>query len=377
MSLLSFIFASSISYAAQLCGTEAQSTSVEQYRFSIVGNTRPIDVKSDTLTGKIGPSKGVTEALLKDIVRKDPSCVVLLGDMVKNGSKKEWKRFHKEQLSLLSKVPVQPVIGDYESVKDPKYTNTKIHFPDLGTDIGYNRVGSWSHFDIETKGIRWRILILDANKEALTSRWNEQLLWLDEVTKGDFDAALIFVHKPWYNLAGLSPKMNEGGAPEELISYVEGAMDLMKLRGVFFAGGHANQVILPNGPYGTAHIGAGGGGAPAEDLYQWQSGTEHGMVDKIELESKFVEVLRKGVDKEHGRNGLSQATMDKAFNTGTYDGFPGLFDGTQAPTQGWWELLLEGQSSRVIYHHHYSNGSIESVYELRYTEKRGWKGYAK
>ena len=69
------------------------------------------------------------------------------------------------------------------------------------------------------------------------------------------------MHQPWYNLAGSSPKMNPQGNPEELISYVEGAVDMLKLRGVFFGGGHANQVILPNGPYGTLHVGAGGGGA--------------------------------------------------------------------------------------------------------------------
>ena len=39
---------------------------------------------------------------------------------------------------------------------------------------------------------------------------------------------------------------------------------MLKMRGIL-GGGHANQVILPNGPYGTLHVGAGGGGAPAED----------------------------------------------------------------------------------------------------------------
>ena len=34
--------------------------------------------------------------------------------------------------------------------------------------------------------------------------------------------------------------------------------------------------MLPNGPYGLVHIGAGGGGAPSEDLYLWRPG--HGWV---------------------------------------------------------------------------------------------------
>ena len=377
MSLLTFIFGISTVQAVTLCGVEGQKHSVERYEFAILGNTRPLDVKSDPVAGRIGPTKGVTESLLKDIAKESPDCVVFVGDMVKNGSKKEWKKFEKNQLALIPEVSVQPVIGNNEAIKDPKYLNTEILFPDMGTDIGYNRVGSWSYFDVDTNGTSWRILVLDANKEALTSRWNEQQLWLDEVTKGDFDSMFVFVHLPWYNLAGSTPKMNPNGHPEELISYVAGSVDMLKVRGVFFGGGHANQVLLPNGPYGTLHVGAGGGGAPAEDLYQWQSGMEHGLVEKPELESTFVDVLREQVDRLHGQSSLSPATLDKAYNTGTYKDFPGLFEGTQVPTQGWWELVLKGTKSSIVYHHHLTNGSVEPIYELHYSDKRGWKGYKK
>ena len=378
MSIFAFLLGLSLSHAVELCGKEAETITTpetESYSLAILGNTRPADLKSDPLAGRIGPTKGVTSNLLGNIAKNESDCVVFVGDMVKNGSKKEWKRFEKQQLSLIPNQKVQPVIGDYEAIKDPKYLNTESLFPDLGTDIGYNRVGSWSYFDVETEGVKWRLLVLDANKEALTSRWNEQMLWLDEVTKGDFEAMFIFIHLPWYNLAGASPDMNPNGEPEELISYVEGSVDMLKLRGVFFGGGHANQVILPNGPYGTLHVGAGGGGAPAEDLYQWQDGMEHGMGQKVELESKYVSILREQVDRLHGQSSLSPTTLDKAFNTGTYKGFPGLFEGTQVPTQGWWELILQGKKSAIVYHHHFPNGTVEPLYELRYTEKRGWKGY--
>ena len=375
MYILSLIFGLSVADAATLCGKEGQVIETEEYHFAVLGNTRPMDVKTDSLAGRVGKTKKVTETLLKNVAKASPDCVVFVGDMVKSGSKKDWKRFEKDQLSLIPKPSVQPVIGEYEAIKDPKYVNTEILFPDMGTDIGYNRVGSWSYFDVVTDGVKWRMLVLDANKEALTSRWNEQLLWLDEVTKGDFEAVFIFVHQPWYNLAGSSPKMNPAGNPEELISYVEGAVDMLKLRGVFFGGGHANQVILPNGPYGTLHVGAGGGGAPAEDLYIWQPGMEHGMTQKIALEEKFTSILQEQVDRLHGQSPLSPATLDKAFNTGTYKDFPGLFEGTQVPTQGWWELVLDGNSSKIVYHFLFANGSVEPVYELRYSEKRGWKGY--
>ena len=310
MYILSLIFGLSMADAATLCGKEGQVIETEEYHFAILGNTRPMDVKADSLAGRVGKTKGVTESLLKNVAKASPDCVVFVGDMVKSGSKKDWKRFEKDQLSLIPKQSVLPIIGEYEAIKDPKYVNTEILFPDMGTDIGYNRVGSWSYFDVVTDGVKWRMLVLDANKEALTSRWNEQMLWLDEVTKGDFEAVFIFVHQPWYNLAGSSPKMNPEGNPEELISYVEGAVDMLKLRGVFFGGGHANQVILPNGPYGTLHVGAGGGGAPAEDLFIWQSGMEHGMTQKIVLEEKS---LRDEVLSEAEGQYLKQTFVDKVY----------------------------------------------------------------
>ena len=54
----------------------------------------------------------------------------------------------------------------------------------------------------------------------------------------------------------------------------------------------------------------------------------------------MVIILQEQVDRLHGQSPLSPATLDKAFNTGTYKDFPGLFEGMQVPTQGWWELVL-------------------------------------
>ena len=80
-----------------------------------------MDVKNDSLVGKIGKTKGVTTSLLKNVAKASPDCVVFVGDMVKSGSKKDWKRFEKDQLSLIPKQSVQPVIGEYESLKDEIY----------------------------------------------------------------------------------------------------------------------------------------------------------------------------------------------------------------------------------------------------------------
>ena len=359
----------------QLCAREGEVIASEEYHIAILGNTRPLDVKSDPVAGRVGPSVGITKKLLEDIQNDEPNCVVFVGDMVRNGSKKEWKGFEKNQLSLLGNIPYQPVMGDLESLKDDKYLNTEAVFPDMGTDIGYNRVGSWQYFDIDTGGKVYRMMILDGNKSILKSRWNEQLAWIEETIQGKYDGMFVFIHLPWYNLAGMAPKMNPDEAPEEILTHLEENMDLMKLQGVFFGGGHANQVILPNGNFGVAHIGVGGGGAPAEDLYLYQPGAEHNMTKRIELEKNFKDVLLKEINRWNGQSPLSAATMDKAMNTGTYKGFPGLIEGREFPIQGWWELSLKGNEIRAEYHHYYQNDTVSVIYAMDYINGRGWIGY--
>ena len=62
-----------------------------------------------------------------------------------------------------------------------------------------------------------------------------------------------------------------------------------------------------------------------------------GTVDDVKLEEQYVKSILEQVERWHGQSPLSASTLDKAFNTGTYEGFK-LIDGTEFPVQGWWEL---------------------------------------
>jgi hypothetical protein len=370
-SLLNF----AIAEPNQLCAQNGQTISEEDiYKVAIIGNTRPLNLRKDPAALRVGSSEGVTQTLLSNIVEKDPDCVSFVGDMVRSGSKKEWKKFQSEQLGSISNIPVMPVVGDTEAIRDGKYSNFNTTFPNVGDNIGYNRVGSWYYYDVETDGTTWRFMVLDANKSVLKSRWNEQLAWIDDSVQGDYEGLFIFMHSPWYNLAGASPEMNPQNNPRELIEYVEDSLGMMKLRAVFFAGGHANQAITPNGNYGSLYVGVGGGGAPAEDLYLWQPGTMAGVKGRVELESVYRDALLNQFDRWNSRNSLSPAAMDKAFNKGSYEGFPGLIDGSEFPVQGFWELKLKGKQSVIVYHHYLPNGTILKMYKMDYTDKEGWVG---
>ncbi len=355
------------------CADNSAVIEADKYYLAVVGNTRS-QKRSDAAAGRVSYSEETTPALLTNIKNKSPSCVAFVGDFTRSGHKKEWSRFQAEQLSHLGNIPVLPVAGDLEALKDSKYLNFKANFPNFGTDIGYNRVSSWYFYDVKMEGTTWRFMVLDANKKLLKSKWKEQLSWIDETMQGEFDALFVFMHLPYYNLAGSSPKMNPEGNPKELIEYIEDSMMDVKLRAVFFGGEHSNQAILPQGNFGTAYIGVGGGGAPADDLYLWQSGEAFDILDRVSLETVFREKLLSEVERWNSQSPLSTTTLNKAFNTGSYEKFPGLIEGNAYPVQGWWSLELEGKKSEITYYHYYQNGSIAPVYRLEYSEKRGWKG---
>ena len=59
-------------------------------------------------------------------VKKNRWIVLFLGIWLRTAVK--WKKFQKQQLTLIDGIPVQPVIGDYESIKDDKYLNTELTF---------------------------------------------------------------------------------------------------------------------------------------------------------------------------------------------------------------------------------------------------------
>ena len=101
-------------------------------------------------------------------------------------------------------------------------------------------------------------------------------------------------------------------------------------------------------------------------------GIDFGL-DKIALEPLFVETLLFELDRWHARTPVSTLTIEKAFNKGTFEGYPGLISGSDFPIQGWWELKIKGRQSVIVYHHYFQNQEMKKLYKLEYTEKNGWR----
>ena len=349
-------------------------------RFAVIGNTRGSLRALDSR----GAVSGVTQELLSDLTvaaaqPEGPDFLVMMGDHVRSGSTLEWRRLGKRLEGLVSSgeegsagIPALPVVGDRESFSDERLARWGAAFPGAGVDIGYNRVASWYSFDIVTDGHSWRFVVLDTGKKRLGSRWTEQINWLSEEAADRFDSLVVLMHDPLYDLSG-NP-MNADDAPRELLETIEESTSLLKIRAVVAAGSHANQVILPDGPFGSLHLNAGGGGAPAMDLRRWGAAEEAQRDEDIHLEPMFDVSLLTAFQAWSDVHVIPESVMNEAQATGSYEGFVGSLSAKYMPTYGWWTVTLQGEGVDLLFRHRLPNGTIEDRYRASFTKADGWKG---
>jgi hypothetical protein len=351
--------------------------------FAVVGNTRETVPGLDRAGGGFYHGPEVTQSIISDISiaagPAGPSFVVHMGDGVRASNAAEWARFDERTKHLLrtpgeeTGLPAIPVAGDREAAGDKRYIGMEGAWPGLGAEIGYNRVATWSAMDLKTAGHTWRIMVLDSGKERLGSRWNEQRNWIKRATRGDYDGILLFMHDPVLDLGTRQDVMNAGGGPAELLEYVEEATQMLKVRAVFGAGHHTNQVLLPDGPFGAAHVGAGGGGAPAEALRRWGPADAAGRNEDVQLEAIFDLALMEALGRWNRANELPEQVMDEAKARDTFKGFTGAYDGQHFPTYGWWQVTAYGGSLDLIFHFRAPSLEFRDIYRLHFDEEKGWR----
>ena len=366
----------------QVIAAEGTST------FAVVGNTRDPIPMLDGSSGKKGDVADVTGDIVSDISAQveagGPDFLVLMGDQVRTGSTGEYNSFNRDFRRLIDggpapdtttkRVGVIPVPGNREAAMDKRFGAWEAAFPGVGAEIGYNRVGSWYYFDVESKGTTWRLMVLDTGKKRLGSRWNEQRNWIPRALEGDYDTLIIFMHDSLFDLGGAKVGMNPGGSPGELIDIVEEkAPRLDALRAVFFAGSHTNQVLMPDGPFGALYLGAGGGGAPAEDLMRWGPADAAGRNEDIQLEPIFDLALLSALDGYAQRGQVPEVTLDQAKAKNSYEGFTGTFNASQFPVYGWWQVDLDGPAASVAFRLRSPDAVFRYIYRAAWTDENGWR----
>ena len=348
--------------------------------FAVVGDTRAA-VSTDGANGRTA-TPATEERIVRDISdaiqAERLEFVVMMGNVVRGSSTAEWKAFSEDWALAISgselpetgtmRVRVAPVAGDDDRAGDDRLRGFGAAFPGVGADIGFNRVASWYAFDIVQKGVRYRMMVLDSDKEMLGSRWDEQLAWIPKACDGDYEGVLVFMHHPLHTLAK-GEKGDAGGAPSELLEVVEDSTRIGMLKAVFAGETGTNEVYLPSGKFGEIYIVAGSSGAPASVLQRWA------LIDgqDLKLEPIFDLALIREFDKWTEVRQIPEAIVDKAHAAGSYEGFTGEYDAQHFPIQGWWDVGLLGKDMVITFRMFDVDGKLKDIYSVNYTEKGGWK----
>ncbi len=347
--------------------------------FAVVGDVRPM-LPGEQARGRVATPE--TEARIVDdisaaVQRAELDFVVLLGDLVPLSTTAEWKAFTRDWSPVLAgteppqmgkqRVRAIPVAGNHDHYSDEQLKGFGATFPGVGVDIGFGRVASWYAFDVKSGKATWRMLVLDSDKAALGSRWDEQLAWIPKALDGDYDGLLVFMHHPRWTLArGQVP--DEQGAPSALLDAVDGATRIGALKAVFAGHAHTNEVYLPGGKFGELYVVAGGGGSPVDTLPRW--GVVEGQ--DLKLEPIFDLALVRQFDAWAEANALPTTATDKTRAAGSYEGFTGEIDAKYMPIQGWWSVALAGTDLSLTFRMIGPDGALKDIYTIENDAKEGW-----
>lgn len=348
--------------------------------FAVVGDMRPA-IPGEQARGRVVTPKA-EEAIVADIsssVQSDGvDFVVLMGNMVGASTTGDWKGFSTRWSKLLSgselpetgtmRTRTIPVAGSSDRAGDERLAGFGAAFPGVGVDIGFNRVASWYMFDVQSDDTTWRLLVLDSDKATLGSRWDEQMAWIPKALDGDYDNLLVFMHHPrWTNAKGISS--DEGQGPSELLEAVDDATRIGALKGVFSGHSHTNEVYLPGGKFGEIFVVAGGGGAPADTLKRWGRVGEQ----DLKLEPIYDLALMKEFGKWAEAKAVPEALIEKARGEGSWSGFDAEIDPAAMPVQGWWNVVLDGETMELSFRMVGADDALKTLYTVNFAPKQGWK----
>lgn len=342
----------------------------DELSFAVVGNLDPSTLATQDLVGE----------LRRRVDKKELDFVVLMGDTVPASTTKTWLAFDALWREVLDgesvpttegyRVPAVAVVGDREYMGDNKLLAMEGAFPGYGTDIGYNRVASWYHFDVRVQDEIWRFLVVDSNKAKLGSRWNEQMYWIPTACEGRYDNILVFMHDPPVTLAK-DTESNAEGAPLELLEAIEDSSGLMKVKAVFSGQPHTTEILLPDGKLGTAFFSAGGGGASPEELERWGNRSDQGYGD-VQLDPFFDLKLQADFDGRASSGEWPEQVIEKAKGSGSFEGFTAAYDPKYFPLSGYWMVDINGEVLSASYRMYTEGKGFDEVYRIDF-EGREWK----
>jgi hypothetical protein len=311
------------------------------------------------VVGSTEPDTGPADGLARDIAAHAPDLLLLPGGIVRRGGPRAWlaavERWHGVAPA------VSALAGGSERRCDRRLLGFHQVFeaqgvPDLGGPV------TFSHLDIVSAGVRWRLVMLDSDRRAMGDRWHDQLFWLPKViTPGDYDHLLVVLDAPLVSLAD-ARHADPAAAVSALLDVIVEYAGPTALMGVFMGGGSANEIHLPGGSFGEAHVVAGNGAVHAEDLWHRGQSDLPGR-PVVQLVDGFDAALRAEMTRRVAQGRIGPLSVDRMNRE--------AFPSDVLPIRGWWEVVLDGRELALGFHLE-DGDAYDAVYRIRYTRSAGW-----
>jgi Icc-related predicted phosphoesterase len=196
--------------------------------------------------------------LINEITKQNPAMIVLLGDMVFDGSDvKEWRGFDKLLIpARQSKIPVYPVLGnhEYRGFNSTAENNFRSRFPQLKKSEWYIQ-----------KYDSIALVFLNSNRPDMCPvKWDAQQTWYERSMKqldadSSVKAVITFLHHPAYTNSVVT-----GDEPDVQLAFVPAYVKSKK--GLALISGHAHTYERFRKD-GKTFIVSGGGGGPRVGLH--------------------------------------------------------------------------------------------------------------
>jgi len=265
-------------------------------------NSKPIAVVGDLQRTSVwemmlGREQNDTERenIISEIKKEDPALLVLLGDMVFEGSdRKQWEYFDKV-ISPLNNLPILPVMGNHEYYTENSsgVREVKRRFPQVNSVSWYSRIYG-----------NTALIFLDSNKPKLTpAQWTEQQIWYNEMISyleedPSIRSILVFTHHPPYTNSIVT-----GDERDIQNAFIKPFMQSEKTAAFFSGHAHTYEHFIKEN---KSFIVSGGGGGPrvilkkGEDCHIDQcrlSGIRPFHYVLIQPNKNSLEIIVKGINK--------------------------------------------------------------------------------
>jgi len=277
---------------------------------------------------------------------------MLTGDYVARSEGTEWSMLHARWDRVVDGIIALPGYGERRG--DRALAGHGAAF--AGQGVPELRGVPFWHFDIQTSGVRWRFVMLDADARSLRHKWRDQLFWLPKVITGEtYDHLVVAINRPLNELAG-GVRADTATHVSTLLRVIDAHASPTRVAAVIGGGAPSNHVALPSGRFGVAHVVAGNAGVSAADLSR--VAMPFARDRPVELEAQFAAAL----DAELGHWGLEEEPGD--------DGARWVAEAL--PVVGWWQVEIDGDAVGLEFQIQCKDGSFHEVYRLVFTRERGW-----